>query len=452
MKIGFPSRPGRRHSPATPKTVVLDFEALQLTRSVGADQMIHQLKELAPETRGSGVAFFVQGYEKSETGKWRVARYVIHDGEIQDRTEEIRGSKVVYDQRHPVGSAAARGGEVSMFEPATYGNFLQDGIAAFPGARQVIYVNHSHGDGCRGISGEALVDGELRGSQRERLAFGDCQRELLAARKTLGRPLDLVVFDACLMGQAEVVSGLAGVADKVLASPEVEAAPDSPQLAGSLAMISSYRRLLEGASAIGLAYEIIDRTVEQSYCLGRQSDENAVPTLGLYDPAGLSAFRERLGELGESLCLALDDPLRRSEVIQATAGAWRYPHRFDVQAFSIRSTDLRSFLRELGERRVLPEEQLRAVDEAMEEGCDEMFRGTLDGVDYGPVGPLSVMLPRIQGKPEALESSRAEGFLEKYRALPGAPERWARFVDRLTGVLLAGQEIAHLGKLPIEDE
>lgn len=87
------------------------------------------------------------------------------------------------------------------------------------GARRTAVVFWGHGRGWRGFGGDARARGS-RG-QGWRLVDGSFERAMSALRDGLGKRIDVLGFDACLMGAWEVASAMAPFARYLVASPEL---------------------------------------------------------------------------------------------------------------------------------------------------------------------------------------------------------------------------------------
>lgn len=408
-----------RKSSKVPDYLILNYAGFQF-HDLGADHppcgahhILEQLKALAPLTKDSRVVFFIQGYEKSNSGKWQVARYTICDGFVNDETSNIRGTKLIYDdtpsyeERKVLGKEPATGKEVSLFDPVTFDNFVKDGVNAFPRAKYAIYVSNTHGRGTEGIAGEAIIKGNLDTQTKELLPYGDFQATLRTGATQLNKPFDLVVFDSCIMGQFEVIDGLRQTARHVLASPEVECQPEPTRYPSPQALMPSYKKLLENPtiSPLDFARIIFKNTVEQSKykdCGGNQLD--AVPTLALYDTSKTGLLHKLLGELGDSLYKALEQPDLKKAIIEAVQTSFQYPHIvsdfFGVNPIEeVELKDLRSFLGLLRSSGVSEHFEdvaiIDKVDRAMDQSCEEMFKGKLVHTDYSEIGPFSVFMPDV---------------------------------------------------------
>lgn len=111
--------------------------------------------------------------------------------------------------------------EQDMGDKKVLEDFLEWGTKNFP-AKHYALVMWNHGSGWKKEDEVALVKGisfdDTSGNHITTLQFADVMTSFKART---GRSMDIVAFDACLMAMAEVVDGLVGSVDYVLAAEEV---------------------------------------------------------------------------------------------------------------------------------------------------------------------------------------------------------------------------------------
>ncbi|MCA9776726.1 MAG: hypothetical protein KC800_08425 [Candidatus Eremiobacteraeota bacterium] len=99
---------------------------------------------------------------------------------------------------------------VNSGDGETFKNFLLNGMKRFPASHYLVVVS-SHGSGAGGVVSDQVAHDGLslqefgRGMESARVANG-------------GRPIDMVMFDACQMGSAEMAMQLEGKAEVMVAS------------------------------------------------------------------------------------------------------------------------------------------------------------------------------------------------------------------------------------------
>ena len=106
-------------------------------------------------------------------------------------------------------------GPTDMSDPATLAAFITEGITSFPAAHYALILN-DHGASWPGVGSDESADGstmdlaEIHSAVATGLADAGVDR------------LDLLGFDACLMATYEVATTIAPLADRMVASSELE--------------------------------------------------------------------------------------------------------------------------------------------------------------------------------------------------------------------------------------
>lgn len=116
---------------------------------------------------------------------------------------------------HPAPLGACRLGEVNMGAPGTLTNFVQWGMANFPANKYALIINN-HGAGWKGVAIDTT-------SNEDWLYMGELRNALAPVPK-----IDILGFDACLMGMIEVGYQVQQDAGILVASEEVIALPGWP--------------------------------------------------------------------------------------------------------------------------------------------------------------------------------------------------------------------------------
>src|SRR6266850_3036351 len=107
-------------------------------------------------------------------------------------------------------------GEVDMGDPQALADFLSWGVDAYPASHYLV-VLWDHGYGWSGGFGNDLTDGD-------HLSLAEVREGLTQGARHLGRPFDVLGFDACLMQQVDVLFELSGVADYFVGAEDLEPA------------------------------------------------------------------------------------------------------------------------------------------------------------------------------------------------------------------------------------
>jgi Clostripain family len=112
-------------------------------------------------------------------------------------------------------------GEVDSGSPDTLGWFVAQGLRAHPTER-IGLVIWDHGSGWQGIAFDQDVSSAGAQRRTSSIAADELGAAMAAARSATGhRPLDLVIFDACLMANWDVLAATAPSADYAIASEEL---------------------------------------------------------------------------------------------------------------------------------------------------------------------------------------------------------------------------------------
>ncbi|WP_170319298.1 clostripain-related cysteine peptidase [Polyangium spumosum] len=206
-------------------------------------------------------------FQVDDDGKSRASeRYSIYREEIRPPGRENAGPGVMVL------------GETDTSDPATLRDFLVEGIRMYP-ARHYWVTFTGHGDGFAGLADDATSgEGKRLSLNALSSALADASRVIETEIRTMpglggigaSNRIDVVAFDTCRMGSAEVASSLSGVADYLIASRE--AVPDAGHPYSALryiaqdrpaasprtlveAVVTDYvRAYVEGVSTAGRAY------------------------------------------------------------------------------------------------------------------------------------------------------------------------------------------------------
>lgn len=418
IPIGAGVRPRRRNHPPR-DYVVLIYSGANLEpmdrdhpdSKAGSSRLLPDLRKLAPRTREASVAFVAQGYERLPSGTWRTSRVVIEGGRVEDRTEEIRGARRVYDASGAcVGRATSSGEETGLFEKETFLDFLVSSMERFP-ARRAVLIFGSHGLGFEGVAGESVRGGVLDRGQTERLPLNDLVAALIEARAQTGKKLGMVDFNSCVMGEYEVLDQVRKAVPLVVASPEAQLAEWPFPQADIQAIIPSCLALLENPRMTPEEFgkTLLEQSAEGSRFSAEGEMVHGVPTLALYDSRKIPVFKPLLDRLGRGLVRGLEEPDLKPKILEAISRTFAYS--------SSHLKDLKSFLANLKQREVLQrcglEDTASALESSFPQATCVMFRGFSHEKSYAEVGPFSVFLP---GAPTAWGVELA---LRQYIPSPG---------------------------------
>lgn len=291
-------------------------------------------------------------------------------------------------------------GELDLSASGTLSDFVRWGIDAAPADHYALVLrDHGGAFGRFGADASAQSDG---------MSLPELTRALDIALAATGMrgPLDLIGFDACLLGAWEVATALSGRAHYLLASEEVAPAHGWNQLPISL--------LKSGADAPTLGAALIDAYAERA----AEQGTLARATLSLTDLSRIGAVSDRITELAS----ALGD----SSVPEHAVAVGR--SRAKVGAFgsiprggSASMVDLRRWSQALAS--AAPD--LAPAVEALHGALEQAVVDRTQGDAYPGAGGLSIYFPIV----EAL-------YQDGYGELMGV-DAWRSFVGRYHAAALA---------------
>ncbi len=288
-------------------------------------------------------------------------------------------------------------GETNTGDPAVLAAFLADGIRAHPAENYALVIS-DHGASWPGVGGDESADNDMLDLAEIRTAIADGLADAGIDK------LDLLGFDACLMATYEVASSVAPLADRLVASAELE--PGHGWDYRSLQVLADD----PSTSADDLGAALIDSYREQAVAEGTDAEI----TLSLLDLGAVPALDDAVAEFGAELA---DGGVE----VAPTVGR----EQADVLAFgrspdpveNTHMVDLGLFAQGIGEQ--APE--LEPATAALGEALGAVVRGTVDGASTRGATGLSIYFPAQQAfyDPAYRTVERATGwadFLESYYA------------------------------------
>jgi hypothetical protein len=112
-------------------------------------------------------------------------------------------------------------GEINMGNPNELVNFVQWGVEQYP-ADNYLVVLWDHGMGCVGLPSQSIIGGVCYddASNGDCITMAELRQAMLTIRGSLGRNLNIIGFDACLMEMVEVAYQVRDTADIMVGSEE----------------------------------------------------------------------------------------------------------------------------------------------------------------------------------------------------------------------------------------
>lgn len=133
-------------------------------------------------------------------------------GSTREGWQTVKRSWIQGGQQHVLEDL----GETSMVEPQTLTDFVLWGTQNFPAQRYAL-VLWNHGNGTDGFGLDTSPSGK-----NEHLSLQDLNQVYQNLYQQLGRKLDVITYDACLMGSIEVAEITRPFADVMTGSAELE--------------------------------------------------------------------------------------------------------------------------------------------------------------------------------------------------------------------------------------
>jgi hypothetical protein len=294
-------------------------------------------------------------------------------------------------------------GEVNTGAPETLQRFIEWGVKSYP-ARHYALVIANHGGGWQGAAADETSDDMIIG-------LAGMDRALSGAQKSTGLDkFDLIVFDACLMGELEVWSILAPYAHYGVASEEVTYGMDS----FSKAMAELVKNPAMSARELGKA--IVDQFAEYN----SQVERGATLTMSEVDLDRLAGLKAAM----DDLAAALEKDVTTAQTALAVAQGRAYAPAFaDTSRDFFGMIDLRSFLLILENLSENPE--VVAAARQARNAIKDVVVTQYAGKNVPSVGGLSFFFPATS----KLVNIYARGVKDKLEPMPGANDSpWIKFL------------------------
>ncbi len=295
-------------------------------------------------------------------------------------------------------------GEMNTGDVETLQRFVEWGIKSYPAQRYALVIAN-HGGGWQGASSDESSDDQM-------ISLAGLARALDGGVLDAGiDKLDLLVFNACLMGELEVWSLLAPYARYGVASEEVTY--------GLEGFANAMRDLVDDPtmSASDLGASLVEYFAE-SYV---ENDMGDTLTMSEVDLERLPDLEQAMDMLSEALIADTDT----AETILAVAqGLAHSPTFADTDREFFGMIDLRSFLL-IVERISANPDVVEAAQQTLE-ALDNAVVANYAGQDVSSVGGLSFFFPTWS----RLVQIFTDGYEDVLEPVPGAKEDpWIKFLN-----------------------
>jgi hypothetical protein len=209
------------------------------------------------------------------------------------------GAKVIEVKRSGGSQVLSDEGDVNTGDPAVLAEFISRTITAYPAAHYALIIN-DHGSSWPGVGADGSAD-------NDQLTLEELHQGIADGLDGGGLDkLDMIGFDACLMATYETASTLQDVADRMVASQELE-----PGYGWNYTSLETAAR---GGSVDDLADSIITAFDEQSTSEGEAQvtlSEIALTKMPDVDTA-VDALAQALTENADSIGSSVGQSLSRS--------------------------------------------------------------------------------------------------------------------------------------------
>jgi hypothetical protein len=419
-----PDGPGKKDEWTFAIDLTLNSQSSNQYGHIGAEEKSAWLKAFAAQTKNKPIALVVQVHHPdSQDTHGRTERYVIRNGRWQPLAPP--------EQDDPA---------------ANLGDLLEVAGSRYPSNKLGLLV-FSHGFAYQGLGTDN--GGKINMSQ--------LSASVDSALTHLDRPkLDIVGYDNCLMGEADVLSTTKRFAKRVVASPEL--LPCHDEQACGLDLTGWFGKLVEqpDMTANEFGNAIVEVTRANAPKFKSSNSPSFVGNYGL--GASFETFESSLNKFGNDLAKAIDCTIHGREKLQELADETQNYDRYFWNTLEIHPKDLVDFVQRVkssiasgaiqdqtGELNqdadailnsyslVLGGSYASPYYDAMHSEPSPIFMGSRpkeENLPYDKLGGLSVFLPNkasakklkadLEVNPQALASEIAPDL-----------SGWRRFVQRL---------------------
>lgn len=250
------------------------------------------LAEMLSASVGDNVRFVV---EIGGTSEWqndafdarRLNRFVVQDDDIVDvQSLDLR----------------------SMGESDTLADFLIWGTATYPSEHSGLILWDHGGGSIAGVCLDENYDGDA-------LTLKELDAALLGAYGTMGKKLDFIGFDACLMGTLETANILASYADYMYASEEME-----PGTGWDYSGIADYLDENPQSTAADLGKVVCDSYFDAC----SKDDDSDMVTLSVVDLSRIDNVVKSFNTFSEDLCNAAGSSSTLAGIVRGVNDADNY--------------------------------------------------------------------------------------------------------------------------------
>ncbi|MCE1247857.1 MAG: clostripain-related cysteine peptidase [Firmicutes bacterium] len=285
-------------------------------------------------------------------------------------------------------------GQINMGDPKTLQNFVEWGVKEYP-AQHYMLVISDHGMGWKG----AVEDDSHNGW----LSMPATREALEKAKDNTGVKLDIIGYDACLMGQSEVAYELKDVANYMVASPDSEGAEGWPYNN----MLD--KNILKNLNMALMAKFSLDPPALAKFIVRAASqDQNNLPTMSAIELDKMDNVAKASNKLVEAVLASDTPPALLKTLVRKTQPFEGFKDHYDFCSRIVTSEDVKDV----------------KLKEAAQGVMDSLYNAVMyeEHSSKSPGGHgLSVHLP----------SYRAT-YQDEYRQTQWAKDtKWDKMIDKL---------------------
>ena len=287
-------------------------------------------------------------------------------------------------------------GQVNMSDPKNLADFIEWGMKEYPAQNYMLLIS-DHGGGWTG----AIEDDSHKGW----MSLPDIRKGAEMAQEKTKQKLDIIGFDACLMGQSEVAYELKDVANYMVASEESEGAGGWPYH-----NILSKVVLDNFSNALMMKMDLEPDAVARFIVRTSAKDKENIPTISAIDLAKMNGVAEATKGLTDAI-LSTDTPKSTLKtLVRKTQKFEGFKDHYDFCRRIVLSEDVK-------------DDKLK---EAAQKVMDEVYDAVMleeHSPDYPDAQGLSINLP-------SFNSSMSEEYKQTMFAKDTG---WDKAVDFISG-------------------
>lgn len=257
-------------------------------------------------------------------------------------------------------------GQINMSDPKNLADFIEWGMKEYPAQHYMLLIS-DHGGGWAG----AIEDDSHKGW----MSLPDIRKGAEIAQEKTKQKIDIIGFDACLMGQSEVAYELKDVANYMIASEESEGAGGWP-----------YHNLLSKivldnfSNALMMKMDLEPDAVARFIVRTSAKDKENIPTISAIDLAQMKGVAEATKGLTDAI-LSTDTPKSTLKtIVRNTQKFEGFKDHYDFCRRIVLSEDVK-------------DDKLKA---AAQKVMDEVYEAVMleeHSTDYPDAQGLSINLP-----------------------------------------------------------